>query len=75
MNDTPIYREALIEAKRRTKRNSPERRRLELMDIQTEPEPGPPSGPALHFTPPAVAVNHGDSPGTLVRDLQKMEML
>lgn len=38
MNDTPIYREALIEAKRRTKRDSPERRDLALMDAQTEPK-------------------------------------
>lgn len=39
MNDTPIYIEALREAKRRTKRNSPERKRLEDMDRDTTPAP------------------------------------
>ena len=37
MNDTPIYIEALREAKRRTKRDSPERRTLEAMDRDTTP--------------------------------------
>lgn len=37
MTDTPIYVEALREAKRRTKRNSPERKRLEAMDRDTNP--------------------------------------
>lgn len=37
MSETPIYRAAIIEAKRRTKRHSPERRTLVLMDAQTEP--------------------------------------
>lgn len=36
--DTPIYVEAITEAKRRTKRHSPERRELTLMDAQTEPQ-------------------------------------
>lgn len=40
-NDTPIYREAIREAKRRTKRHSPERRTLELMDAQTDPDQAP----------------------------------
>lgn len=37
-DDTPIYREAIIEAKRRTKRDSPERRELTLMDERTRPK-------------------------------------
>lgn len=39
VNDTPIYIEALREAKRRTKRDSPERRTLEAMDRNTTPAP------------------------------------
>ena len=37
MSETPIYVEAIREAKRRTRRHSPERRTLTLMDAQTEP--------------------------------------
>lgn len=37
MNDTPIYVEAIIEAKRRTKRGSRDRRILEEMDHRTRP--------------------------------------
>ena len=37
MTDTPIYVEALREAKRRTKRNSPERKILDDMDLETAP--------------------------------------
>lgn len=36
--ETPLYVETLIEAKRRTKRHSPERRELALMDEQTRPK-------------------------------------
>lgn len=39
MNDTPIYIEALREAKRRTRKDSPERKRLEAMDRDTTPAP------------------------------------
>ena len=35
--DTPIYREAITEAKRRTKRHSSERRLLAQIDADTEP--------------------------------------
>lgn len=38
MSETPIYRAAIIEAKRRTKRHGPERRTLVLMDEQTTPK-------------------------------------
>ena len=38
MSDTPIYIEALREAKRRTKRNSPERKTLDDMDQETTPK-------------------------------------
>lgn len=38
MSETPIYRAAIIEAKRRTKRHGPERRTLALMDEQTTPK-------------------------------------
>lgn len=41
MSNEPIYVEAIREAKRRTKRRSPERRTLELMDAQTDPERAP----------------------------------
>lgn len=37
MSETPIYVEAIREAKRRTRRHSQERRTLALMDAQTEP--------------------------------------
>lgn len=37
MHETPIYTEMITEAKRRTKRHSPERRRLTLMDEVTRP--------------------------------------
>lgn len=37
--ETPIYVETLIEAKRRTKRHSPERKDLALMDERTRPRP------------------------------------
>lgn len=36
--ETPLYVETLIEAKRRTKRDSPERRELALMDERTRPK-------------------------------------
>jgi len=42
-DDTPIYREAITEAKRRTKRHSPERRDLALMDERTRPKKVAPS--------------------------------
>lgn len=38
MTDTPIYVEAIREAKRRTRRHSPERRRLEELDERTRPQ-------------------------------------
>lgn len=41
MSNEPIYVEAIREAKRRTKRHSPERRNLELMDVQTDPDQAP----------------------------------
>lgn len=36
--DTPIYTEMIIEAKRRTKRDSPERAALTEMDERTRPK-------------------------------------
>ena len=49
-NPTPIYTEALREAKRRTRKDSPERRALVEMDERTTPAPvgrasGPPRAP------------------------------
>lgn len=41
MSNEPIYVEAIREAKCRTKRHSPERRTLELMDAQTNPDQAP----------------------------------
>lgn len=41
MNDTPIYRDLITEAKRRTKRDSPERRRLTALDEDTRPKRTP----------------------------------
>ena len=77
MNPTPIYTEALREAKRRTRKGSPERAALVEMDERTTPK-GPPSvqilgrstGPVVHFHPgpgPALSAD--------VRDLQAMGML
>ena len=52
MNPTPIYTEALREAKRRTRKGSPERAALVAMDERTAPEPvGRASGPHLQFHP------------------------
>lgn len=52
-NPTPIYTEALREAKRRTRKDSPERAVLVAMDERTTPAPvGRASGPSLHFDPP-----------------------
>ena len=52
-NPTPIYTEALREAKRRTRKHSDERRVLVEMDERTTPAPvGRASGPHLHFDPP-----------------------
>ena len=77
MNPTPIYTEALREAKRRTRKGSPERATLVEMDERTTPK-GPPSvqilgrstGPVVHFHPgPGPALSAG------VRDLQAMGML
>ena len=53
-NDTPIYVEAIIEAKRRTKRGSAERKILEDMDIATRPKK-PPFGSdpiTIHYDEP-----------------------
>lgn len=51
MNPTPIYTEALREAKRRTRKNSPERAALVAMDERTTPAPvGRSTGPHLQFT-------------------------
>ena len=49
-NPTPIYTEALREAKRRTRKDSPERAALVAMDERTTPAPvGRSTGPHLHF--------------------------
>lgn len=45
MNPTPIYTEALREAKRRTRKHSDERRDLILMDERTTPSRPPSSAP------------------------------
>lgn len=37
MDQTPIYTEALTEARRRTRKNSPERERIEAMNRRTDP--------------------------------------
>ena len=50
-NPTPIYTEALREAKRRTRKDSDERRVLVEMDERTTPERGRATGPHLHFDP------------------------
>lgn len=74
-NPTPIYTEALREAKRRTRKHSDERRVLVEMDERTAPEPaGRATGPHLHFDPPVVHVGPAVPPGA-VRDLQAMRML
>lgn len=52
MNPTPIYTEALREAKRRTRKGSPERADLVAMDERTAPKSGRSTGPSLHFSPP-----------------------
>ena len=45
MNPTPIYTEALREAKRRTRKDSPERADLVEMDERTAPSGRPSSAP------------------------------
>lgn len=40
-NPTPIYTEALREAKRRTRKGSPERAELIALDERTRPKEGP----------------------------------
>ena len=63
MNPTPIYTEALREAKRRTRKDSPERRDLILMDERTAPKRGHATGPHLHFDPPRATGPHlGERP-------------
>lgn len=60
MNPTPIYTEALREAKRRTRKGSPERAVLVEMDERTAPKgrastasiSGRATGPTIHFGPP-----------------------
>ena len=66
MNPTPIYTEALREAKRRTRKLSPERAALVEMDTRTDPSVRPlrgfdgtptrlggsSTGPVVHFGPP-----------------------
>lgn len=69
MNPTPIYTEALREAKRRTRKGSPERAILVEMDERTTPKSGRSSGPVLHFTPPVVSVGPDDCPGGLAVEL------
>lgn len=61
---TPIYTEALREAKRRTRKQSDERRVLVEMDERTAPAPaGRASGPHLHFDPPRATGPHlGERP-------------
>ena len=72
-NPTPIYTEALREAKRRTRKHSDERRVLVEMDERTAPEPGGRStGPHLRFDPPRAA---GPRRASEVEDLRAMEML
>ena len=71
---TPIYTEALREAKRRTRKHSDERRVLVEMDERTTPKRGRATGPHLHFDPPVVHVGPAVPPGA-VRDLQAMGML
>lgn len=74
-NPTPIYTEALREAKRRTRKHSDERRVLVEMDERTAPEPaGRATGPHLHFDPPLGGVGPATPPGA-VRDLQAMGTL
>lgn len=50
-NPTPIYTEALREAKRRTRKGSPERADLVAMDERTQPPLGRSTGPKVVFTP------------------------
>ena len=69
---TPIYTEALREAKRRTRKGSPERVVLVEMDERTTPAPvGRATGPSLHFDPPRWPA----TPPGAIRDLQAMRML
>lgn len=68
---TPIYTEALREAKRRTRKHSDERRDLILMDERTTPKRGRATGPHLHFDPPRWPA----APPGAIRDLQAMRML
>ena len=63
MNPTPIYTEALREAKRRTRKGSPERADLVAMDERTTPKGAPSVDPI------------GRSTGPAIRDLQQMGML
>ena len=72
-NPTPIYTEALREAKRRTRKHSDERRVLVEMDERTAPEPaGRATGPHLHFDPPRAV---GPRRASEVEDLRAMGML
>lgn len=50
-NPTPIYTEALREAKRRTRKGSPERALLLEMDERTTPPAGRATGPSVRFAP------------------------
>lgn len=49
--DTPVYDAALAEAKRRTRKQSPERAALVEMDEATDPLRHRATGPHLHFNP------------------------
>ena len=62
-NPTPIYTEALREAKRRTRKGSPDRAILVEMDERTTPKGAPSVDPI------------GRSAGPAIRDLQQMGML
>ena len=57
MNPTPLYTEALREAKRRTRKHSPERAVLVAMDERTAPSPGRATGPHLAFEPSPLALD------------------
>ena len=75
-NPTPIYTEALREAKRRTRKHSDERRVLVEMDERTAPEPaGRASGPHLHFDPDLGDLTGGPRRTSTVEDLQAMGVL
>ena len=70
-NPTPIYTEALREAKRRTRKGSPERVALVEMDERTTPAPvGRSTGPHLVLNAPGSVFTPD-----IVRELQAMDML